>query len=282
MNTNQKIISYEQVPGRYGQVRLFPLFLANELMTKLEEWFVNYKYYEFAIRNVTESDFSKYQMPIEYIYSYRIRDRSYSDVSNSVLTLIRQSQFQELCRIIIYHLEVAYEIKKVLTTESAGNSICDYQNKINNFTKSYHSIPFPEKCKEFLDGESENTGLENLKAINKARNCYEHRSGILGIKDCNVSRMLIINNSYPAFRNCETGNIRFLKEESFSGNTDTFELIHDLTKFNLGERIDLNFEDTYKIIWTTVSAFKGIIDYLYRIKNVGTEQGQILIQFRDA
>ena len=37
--SNMDLINYEIVPNGYGQIRFFPLWLANQTNTLLEEWF---------------------------------------------------------------------------------------------------------------------------------------------------------------------------------------------------------------------------------------------------
>jgi len=46
---NMNLIDYEIVPNGYGQIRFFPLWLANETTTLLEEWFINFKFLHFCI-----------------------------------------------------------------------------------------------------------------------------------------------------------------------------------------------------------------------------------------
>src|SRR5665213_674440 len=90
------IINYESVPNGYGQVRFFPLLLANQTNTLLEEWFTNFKFLHFCINRDVIKDFLEYRLPIEFTYSLRVKIRTFDEMRSDVNLLIERSLFQDL------------------------------------------------------------------------------------------------------------------------------------------------------------------------------------------
>lgn len=193
-----EIIYYEHAPGGYGQIRYNPLLLANVTNTQLEEWFLNYKYLHFLLSKDINEEFAEYRLPVEFEYSMRTRSRSFLEIVDHSKILINQSLFQDLFRIMVSTLEKANEMIEITSHKKAGHSIEDFKVAIKKKVKTFHKIPFPKKTKKFEVEDGFKKYLEALNAVNKARNCFEHRNGTLGKEDCNSGDKLVINCRYPA------------------------------------------------------------------------------------
>jgi hypothetical protein len=78
------LINYETVPNDYGQIRFFPLLLANQTNTLLEEWFINYKFLNFCAGRDVEKEFSKYRLTVEFSYNLREKKRAFEEIRSDV------------------------------------------------------------------------------------------------------------------------------------------------------------------------------------------------------
>lgn len=94
-----ELVTYQLTPGSYGQVRYFPILLANHTNTHLEEWFTNYKFLLFSVRNTTDEEFKDHRLSVEYHYSLRLRERTFDEIKSDSVALIEGSLFQQLFRI---------------------------------------------------------------------------------------------------------------------------------------------------------------------------------------
>ncbi len=264
------IISYQLTPESYGQVRYCPILLANHTNTALEEWFTNYKFLLFAIENTTEEEFSNHRLSVEYLYSLKIRERTFTEIKQNSTSLIEASLFQDLFRILVTTFEQANELFEISETKKIGQNILDFQQEIEKKTYKFNRDDFPKKIKKFAVEDKFQDYLATLVAINKARNCFEHRNGILGIYDCNVGEKLVIKFRYPAAIDADGKPVGLF--DKVKGNQDLrLQFIEGKKTFRVKERIRLNFEDSYKLIYTINFALKGIVDFLYKLKDMDEE-----------
>lgn len=273
-----ELISYEAVPNGYGQIRFFPLFLANKTNTSLEEWFNNYKFLHFCTNHDVEKDFLKFHLPVEFSYSLRVRKRTFNELKGDVKTLIDRSLFQELFRILVSTLESANELHEVTMAKKTGGSVFDLRAKVENKKREFHSKSFPDKINKFAVEKRYKKFLEVLIAVNKARNCYEHRNGILGKEDCNDGSRLVLNFRFPASVG-EDGQITGVFDTMPLGKKYTLQIIDRKRTFRINDRLNLNFNDSYRLIYSINFALKGIIDHLYACNKI-EKQEIILKQFQ--
>jgi hypothetical protein len=273
-----ELISYEAVPNGYGQIRLFPLLLANKTNTSLEEWFTNYKFLHFCTNQDVEKDFVKFHLPVEFSYSLRVRKRTFNELKSDVKTLIDRSLFQELFRILVSTLESANELHEVTLAKKIGGSVFDLRTKIKNKKRAFHSDPFPKKIRKFAFETKFKKFLEALIAVNKARNCYEHRDGILGKEDCNDGNRLVLNLRFPTSVS-EDGQITGVFDSMPICKKFTPQIVERKRTFRINDRLDLNFNDSYRLIYSINFALKGIIDHLYACNKI-EKQEIILKQFQ--
>ncbi|MFC5051182.1 hypothetical protein ACFPK9_11250 [Rubritalea spongiae] len=271
-------IYYEHVPGGYGQIRYNPLLLANVTNTQLEEWFLNYKYLHFLLNKDTEEEFAQYKLPVEFEYSMRTRSRSFQELADHSKILIDQSLFQDLFRVMVSTLEKANEMIEITNLKKVGCSIEDFKVEIKKKVKAFHKKPFPEKVKKFEVEEGFKEYLEALKAVNKARNCFEHRNGVLGKEDCNSGDKLVMNCRYPAPVGRDNKPIEILDRMPL-GEHYRCEFVETKLKYRISEKLKMGFVDSYKLIYTINFALKGIVDDIYR-KCSFDEQIWIIKQFK--
>lgn len=272
------LIEYEFTPGAYGQVRFFPLLLANEINTKLEEWFTNYKFLHYSTNRNIEKEFSEFHLPLEFIYSMRTRERSYERMKSEVQKLIEYCQFQELFRILVEALERAYQLHQIAVTNKVGSSITKFQREIEKLSKEFHHLGFPDKIDRFEVNEKSKDFLNALITISKLRNCLEHRGGIIGSKDCNRGNKLILKVRYPALLNKEGKGLSIF-DHADEKKIPPLEFKEEELKYRLGDEVIINFNDSYKIIYKINFALKGIIDWIYECCGM-SEQIPIIKQFR--
>jgi len=275
-----ELVTYEAIPNDYGQVRFFPLLLANQTNTFLEEWFINFKFLHFCINRDVKKDFLEYRLPIEFVYSLRVKNRTFDGMKDDVNLLIERSLFQDLFRILVSTLEKANEIYEIAMTKKTGNSVFDLKTEIEKKKRTFHSLPFPEKIKKFEVKENFKKFLQALDAVNKARNCYEHRNGILGKEDCNSDNKLIINFRFPA-PVAHDGKARGIFDTMSIDKKYTLQFVEERKAFRINQRLDMTFNDSYKLLYTINFALKGIIDNIYESCGVPeTKQSWILKQFK--
>lgn len=273
------LINYEIVPNGYGQIRFFPLWLANQTNTLLEEWFVNYKFFHFCINRDVKKDFLEYHIPIEFTYGRRVKERTFEELKADTYFLIERSLFQDLFRILVVTLEKANELYEIAVAKKTGNSVSDLRTEIERKKRMFHSLPFPEKIKKFEVKENFKRFLHALDAVNKARNCFEHRNGIIGKEDCNSDKKLVINFRFPA-PVADDGKARGIFDRMPIGKQYRPKIVEEKKTFRLNKKLEMAFNDSYKLIYSINFALKGIIDSVYESCDVA-DQVQILKQFKN-
>jgi hypothetical protein len=272
------LVNYEAVPNDYGQIRFFPLRLANQTNTLLEEWFTNYKFLYFCTSRDVEKEFSQHHLTVEFSYILREKIRAFKEIRSDVNVLIDRSLFQDLFRILVSTLEKANELYEIAIAKKVGNSVFDLREEIEKKTRKFHRAPFPEKIEKFEVKENFKRFLETLNAVNKARNCYEHRNGILGKEDCNSGQTLILNFRFPA--PVSTGGKRIGILDSMPiGEKFPIQFVDERKTFRVNQKLDMSFNDSYKLLYTINFALKGIIDHIYECCDMD-EQVRILKQFK--
>ena len=195
---NQKTLSYQLISDSYGQVRAFPLLLANELNSKLERWFQNYKYEYLALSNIKDDDFNK-PLQLEYIYSLRVLpERNFLEIKSDVVGEIDLLNYHQLIKIIHEFIERVHNVYLALKEPKRGDTVISFKDHVDELCLEFHRQNFLDK----LDSISINLGLQNsldiLRQINRARNCLEHRAGIVSEKDCDSGKnYLSIQWIYP-------------------------------------------------------------------------------------
>ncbi|MFO1487754.1 MAG: hypothetical protein U1F65_04680 [Verrucomicrobiota bacterium] len=273
-----ELINYETTPGEYGQIRFFPLLLANQTNTQLEEWFVNYKFLNFFMGLESEKKFSEYHLNVEFSYSLRLKSRNFEEIKRDVNFFIDRSQFQDLFRILVLTLENANELYEIAIAKKTGNSIYELRENIQRKKQKFHKSSFPDKLKKFQIKPRFKQYLETLNAVSKARNCYEHRNGILGKEDCNEGQKLVLNFRFPApvlnsGEIVEPLSLEAIKEHSRS------QIVEQKKTFRINQRLNLGFNDSYKLLYTINFALKGIVDHIYECCE-SDAQVRILKQFK--
>jgi len=272
------LVNYETVPDDYGQIRFFPLLLANQTNTLLEEWFVNYKFLNFCAGRDIEKEFLKHHLTVEFAYSMRIKDRTFEEIRRDVNLFIDRSLFQDLFRILVSTLEIANELYEIATAKKVGNSIFELRAEIEKKKQKFHKASFPDKIKKFEVKQNFKKFLEVLNAVNKARNCYEHRNGVLGTEDCNSGQKLILNFRFPAPVS-KTGKAMGVFDSMPMSEKFQTQFVEERKIFRLNQKLDLGFNDSYKLLYTINFALKGIIDQIYECCNMD-KQVRILKQFK--
>lgn len=275
--TNQKILSYQLTTDSYGQVRAFPLLLANELNSKLERWFQNCKYEYLALSNLKNDDFNK-PLQLEYTYSLRVLpERSFSKIKSDVVTEIDLLNYHQLIKIIHEFIERVHNLYLALKEPKQGDTVLSFKDHVDDLCLKFHHCSFPDK----LDLISKNLGLQNsldiLKQINRARNCLEHRVGIVSDKDCDTGKnYLSIQWTYPKITS-PAGNLSPISEITGRKETKTI-FTEELRKFRKGDKILFDFYDNSKCIFSVNICFKQIIDGLYKLFNVDQETTPIILR----
>jgi hypothetical protein len=272
------LVNYETVPGGYGQIRFYPLQLANYTNTLLEEWFINYKFLHFCLNKAGAEEFLHHHLTIEFTYSRRQRVRTFDDIRTDVTKFVDRSLFQELFRIMVITLEKANELYEVSKVRKTGRTIFDLRKDIETKNREFHRAKFPDKIKKFKVKENFHTFIEALIAVNKARNCYEHRNGLLGAEDCNSGRRLLLSFRFPAPVS-QSGKTVGVFGHMPIGSKFVNQFVDEKKTFRVGQNIDLSFDDSYKLIYTINFALKGIVDHIYESCGV-QEQTWILKQFK--
>jgi len=276
---DMNLIDYEIVPNGYGQIRFFPLWLANETTTLLEEWFINFKFLHFCINRDVKKDFFEYRLPVEFTYGRRVKNRTFDEIKNDAYFLIERSMFQELFRILVVTLEKANELYEISVAKKEGNSVLELRGKIDEMKREFHRLPFPEKIKKLQVKENFKQFLHTLDAVNKARNCFEHRNGILGKTDCNLDKKLVINFRFPA-PVADDGKTRGIFEAMPIGKNYKPKIVEEKKTFRINQKLEIGFNDSYKLLYTIIFALKGLIDNVCETCKV-TEENTILRQFKD-
>ena len=192
---------------------------------------------------------------------------------------IERSLFQDLFRISVVTLEKANELYEIAVAKKTGNSVFDLRTEIERKKRKFHSLPFPEKIKKFEVKENFKRFLHALDAVNKARNCFEHRNGIIGKEDCNSDRKLVIKFRFPA-PVADDGKARSIFDRMPIGEQYRPKIVEEKKTFRLNKKLEMTFSDSYKLIYSINFALKGIIDSVYESCDV-TDQVPILKQFKN-
>jgi hypothetical protein len=272
------LVNYETVPNGYGQIRFFPLLLANQTNTLLEEWFTNYKFLHFCTSRDIESDFSSYHLTIEFTYTLRERTRTFQELVGDVKVLVDRSLFQDLFRILVLTLERANELYEVAIAKKLGNSVFDLRAEIEEEKRRFHRASFPDKIAKFQVKQNFKPFLEALTAVNKARNCYEHRNGVLGKADCNHGQKLTLNFRFPAPVS-DTGRAIGLFDSMPIGEHFPTKFVEERKTFRVNQKLNMDFNESYKLLYTINFALKGIVDHIYESCGI-KQQDKILKQFK--
>lgn len=278
MNYREYIIQ----PDGYGLVHLNPLLVANIVNTKLEQWFENNKFIHYAIDRVQPDDYAKFSLPLEYTYSMRLQEnRNYDNLKKEVMSSINAKEYQILINIIFETLAMVYECKLIIETKKQGKSIKDFEKHICGKMRDFEGKSFPEKIILLASLAKANEMLEILKKMNAIRNCMEHRNGIVGKSDCKNRSYIEIKWEYPKLEDsgrevrvvggANTGarpQIAFAKE-FFTKETK---------RFFLGDKIEMDFHDNYKCLYTINLALKPMIDEIYKMVGVSHDRQDLIIK----
>jgi hypothetical protein len=175
-------------------------------------------------------------------------------------------------------LEKANELYEIAIAKKVGDSVFDLREEIEKKKRKFHSAPFPKKIEKFEVKENFKRFLETLNAVNKARNCYEHRNGILGKEDCNSGQKLILNFRFPAPVSTAGKPIGIFDSMPIGEKFPT-QFVDERKTFRVNQKLDMSFNDSYKLLYTINFALKGIIDHIYECCDMD-EQVRILKQFK--
>jgi hypothetical protein len=175
-------------------------------------------------------------------------------------------------------LEKANELYEIAVTKKVGNSIFDFRAEIERKKASFHKAPFPKNIETFGVKENFIRFLNTLNAVNKARNCFEHRNGILGKEDCNNGEKLILELRFPAPIS-HVGTTIGIFDSVPIGEKLQPQFVDERKTFRVDQKLDLTFNDSYKLLYTINFALKGIIDHIYECCATD-EQVRILKQFK--
>ena len=270
-------ISYQISTDSYGQVRAIPLLLANQLNTKIEQWFQNYKFTYLAITKLTEDDFSK-SLQLEYTYSLRtFKLRKFSEISSDVRTELDLLNYHQLVKIIHEHIELAYKIYNSLKEDKVGYTIVEFEKHIETLCKTFHSKDFPSKLEIIKKDLELSVSLDILTQINKVRNCLEHRAGIVSKRDCDPQKnYMSIKFRYPRIDSPD-GEIK--PSSNIKGKYPTYiNFIDDKKVFRIGEKISISFDENVNLLFSLNACFKVIIDGIYNIFNVNQKNHETILR----
>jgi hypothetical protein len=277
MINDQQTLSYQLIPDSYGQVRAFPLLIANQLNSKLEQWFQNYKYEYLGLSNLQEVDFNK-SLQLEYTYSLRVIPlRNFSEIKSDVLAEIDLLNYHQLIKIIHDFVERINNIYFALKEPKHGATVIAFKDHIDNLCLQFHRRNFPEKLELISKHLALQSSLEILNQINRARNCLEHRGGIVSEKDCDPGKSyLSIQWTYPKITS-SAGDLSPLSQIKGRRETKTI-FAEEVRRFQKDERILFDFYDNSKCIFSVNVCFKKIIDGLYKVFNVDQETTPVIIR----
>ncbi len=251
--------------------------LANNLNSKIEQWFQNYKFTYLAINQLTEDNYSK-PLQLEHIYSLRTLElRKFSEISSDVKSEVDLLNYHQLVKIIHEHIDLAYKIYTSLKEPKVGNTILEYEKHIETLCSTFHKKQFPVKLNIITNDLKISESLDTLAQINKVRNCLEHRVGIVSKKDCDSSKKYMsVRFRYPRIyspdgemtpcsdiKGRQTTNINFLDEKKI---------------FRQGEKISFSFDENTKLIFSLNACFKAIIDGIYDFFNVNQESTETILR----
>ena len=278
---NKQSISFNVIPESYGEMRVTPLLLANELNSKLERWFQNYKFSYLAISNLSEEVYNK-PLQLEYIYSLRVLpQRDFKEVKSSMTTEIDLLNYHQLVKIIHECIEKIYKLYLSLKEKRKGDNILSFEKYINKLCAAYHRKGFPEKLDLIEKKLKLDLPLDHLKCINRVRNCLEHRFGIVGEKDCDKDKnYMSIHWKYPKVASVK-GELSPLSNIKGKNNSEV-SFDDETKKFYKGKQIKFDFYDNSKCIFTINMCFKEIIDAFYKLFEVDQNETPVILrEFKD-
>ncbi len=277
-----KPLNYQVSPNSYGQVRAIPLLLANDLNSKLEQWFQNYKFLYLAIQQLSEKDYSK-PLQLEYEYSLRTLElRGFSEIVSNVNNEVDLLNYHQLVKIIHEYIELAYKVYSALKEKKEGDSILYFEKHIESLCKKFHRINFPSKLDLIIKDLNLSMPLDILAQINRVRNCLEHRAGIVSQDDCDSSKKYMsVRFRYPRIDSPagEMSPISHIK-----GKLPTqLNFVDEEKRFRIGNKISFDFYDNTKLIFSLNICFKTIIDGIYNLFNVNQDETESIIrEFKNA
>ncbi len=274
---DQSTLSYQLVPDSYGQVRAFPLLIANELNSALEQWFQNCKYEYLALSNLQAAEFNK-SLQLEYVYSLRIKPlRDFSEIRSDVMAEVDLLNYHQLIKIIHAYIEKVHNIYLVLKEPKTGETVIAFKEHIDKLCTRFHRLTFPDKLNIISQNLGLSTSLEILSQINRARNCLEHRAGIVSDKDCDAGKnYLSVQWTYPRITS-PAGDMSPISD--IKGRHDPQLLFtEEVKRFRKNERIQFDFYDNTKCIFSINTCFKQIIDGVYKLFDVDQEATPVILR----
>ena len=274
---NISSLEYQLTPPLYGQVKVTPLLLANELNSKLEKWFQNCKFHHLAISGLSRET---YDIPLQVEYSYSRRTslpRDFLRIKSDITSETDLLNYHQLVKIVHEFIEESHKIYLALTEKKQGDTILSLEGHIKALCGRFHKINFQNKLDQIESNLNITSSLEYLRLINRVRNCLEHRFGVVAEQDCDPGKGYIsIHWRYPRI-NSDNGELSPLS--AIKGRQNTFiDFVDEVKKFRKNERISFDFYDNYKCIYTINMCFKKIIDALYDLQKVDQEIHQVIIR----
>lgn len=276
---NISALVYQLTPPLYGQVKVMPLALANELNSKLEQWFQNCKFHHLAIFGLSREAYNV-PLQLEYSYSRRISSsRDFLQTKSDVASEIDLLNYHQLVKIAHEFIEKSHKIYLALTENKQGANVLSLESHINELCKHFHKKKdFPSKLKHIESILNIDSSLEHLRLINRVRNCLEHRFGVVSEQyDCDSGKNYIsIHWRYPRLSS-DNGEFSPLSDIKGEQNT-SIDFIDEIKTFRINEKISFDFYDNYKCIYTINVCFKKIVDALYELMKVDQELHQVIIR----
>lgn len=260
-------ITYQLTTESYGQVRAIPLLLANELNSELERWFQNYKFMHLAINGLEENNYNN-PLQLEYVYSLRtIPLRDFPEIRSQVKLESDLLNYHQLIKIIHKYIELARKVYLSLINDKTGKTVLDFEKEIESFVAAFHKKPFPKKLKIITNELRLSSSLDYLYQVNRVRNCLEHRQGIVTDQDCDPNKSyLAIKFRYLKF-DTPDGEISPTSDIKGRQNSNP-DFVDEIKRVRLGEKINFDFKENAKLIFSINICFKNIIDGIYQKKDV--------------
>jgi hypothetical protein len=274
---NVSSLEYQLTPPLYGQVKVTPLALANELNSKLEQWFQNCKFHHLAISGLSNET---YDAPLQVEFSYSLRTslpRDFLKIKSDVTSETDLLNYHQLVKIAHEFIEASHEIYLALTENKQGDNVLSLKNHIDELCSRFHKKNFPDKLDHLEKVLNINSSLEYLRLINRVRNCLEHRSGVVTEQDCDIGKKHIsIKWRYPKISTVD-GVLSPLSNVNGKQNT-SLDFVDQVKTFRMGEKISFDFYDNYKCIYTINLCLKKIEDAIYELMKVEQEKHLVIIR----
>lgn len=268
---------YREVRGAYGEVEATPLFIANKLCTSLEKWFQDCKFHHLAISSLSEET---YNVPLQLEFNYTNRvspQRSFLKTKEDAVIETDLLNYHKLIKIVHEYTELFYKNYLVLNEHKQGDFITSFEEHIKRLCKKFHSNKFPNKLKLIENKLGLESALDSLVQMNKIRNCLEHRQGIVGEKDCDSRKdYMSVTWRYPKPCSIKGEYSPLSNIKGFSSIEVNF--VDEVRKFRKGGRVELDFDDNHKCVYTVLDCFKVIIDALYEQLKVNQEETPMIIR----